>query len=458
MTDAEPSSIAPPPAPVSWASRLPSRITFKAVAIGALALALLIPLLLVQWTVSERRSRFDEAVQSIGGSWGPAQRLLGPALSMSFTIPNENPASTDQPRTETLLLFPDRLQIGVQLRVERRARGPFEANIYRAEIALDGEFLLTDVMPRIGKGKPDWKSTELLLAMTDLRGVVVTADSAAGGAPVAFDPAGAHPVLGTAIKAPLTAAPDPAGNPRLPFRLRLSANGSQQFTTVPVGRDTKMTLSANWDSPSFMGAFLPAAWNRQADGFTANWQVGHLGRGIPQALLGSDAGSAVRALQASVLGVDLLTPVSAYRAAERATKYGALFIFLTFAVFLLSERVSGHVLHVVQYGLVGLSLCLYFLTLLALSEHLVFPAAFFVSAAATVAQTGAYVRAATRDWRPASIHAATIGGLYAFLYVLLQLEDHALLVGSGFLFAVISALMYATRGLAYADRDVPRAA
>jgi len=441
-----------PPSIVSYLlARLPSRITWKALAIAILGLALLIPLGLIHTLVWERQGRFDEAVRSIAQSWGPAQRLSGPFLTMAFEIPNEKPDSKEPPRREVVLLMPEKQRIDAKLRVEQRRRSLFEVNVYRAEIELTGEFVLADLMARIGKNIPDWSTAEIKMGIASPRSVQI-AEATLGGLPVAFDAAGTDQAFGSTVKAPLSSPLDPKAQPRVPFRIKLLANGSHGFSFVPLARDTTAVVAANWDAPSFVGARLPAAWKYQDDGFVATWQIGHLGRGVPQTVLESDGRSTGLALRNGDIGVDLVTAVSSYRLVERAIKYGVLFIGLTFAVFLLAERLSNHVLHVVQYALVGLALCLFFVLLLAVAEHIGFAAAYLLSAAAIVVQTGLYVRAAVRHWRPAAIHAAMIAGLYACLYALLQLEDRALLVGAGFLFLVLSALMYATRGLARGDR------
>lgn len=451
MTDPSTASGAPSNAAFSQLlARLPSRITWKALAIGVLGLALLIPLGLIHAIVWERQARYDEAARSIAESWGAAQRIAGPALTMSYEIVNERPDAKEPPRRETIALLPDRLRFDARLRVEQRARGLFAVNVYSADVVLEGDFVLADLVARLGKHRPDWATAELRLGIADLRSIQVN-DATVGGMPVSFDAAGEERLLGNGVKAMLPAPLDPQTTPRLPFRLAFSAKGSQALSFVPLARETEAAVAANWDSPSFTGAQLPASWKRQDDGFVAAWKIGHLGRGMPQAVTEAESAAARKAMSTNMVSVDLVTPVSSYRLVERAIKYGVLFVALTFAVFLLAERLGGHVLHVVQYALVGFALCLFFVLLLALAEHMGFAAAYLGSAAAIVAQTGLYVRAAVRDWRPAAIHAAMIAGLYACLYALLQLEDRALLVGAGFLFLVLSALMYATRGLGQRD-------
>jgi len=448
---------ATPSAPPSIASylltRLPSRITWKALAIATLGLGLLIPLGLIHTVVWERQGRFDDAVRAIAASWGPAQRLSGPVLAMGFEIPNERPDAKEAPRREVVLLMPEKQQIDAKLLVETRRRSLFEVNVYRAEIVLTGEFLLADMVARVGRNIPDWSTAEIRMGIANPRSVQIV-EATLAGLPVAFDAGGTDPAFGSTVNALLAEPLDPKTRPRIPFRVKLLANGSHAFSFVPLGRETSAMVAANWDAPSFVGAQLPTSWKYQDDGFVASWQIGHLGRGVPQAVLESEGRATGLALRNNDVGVELVTAVSSYRLVERAIKYGVLFIGLTFAVFLLAERLSAHVLHVVQYGLVGLSLCLFFVLLLALAEHIGFAVAYLISAAAIVAQTGLYVRAAVRDWRPAVIHAAMVAGLYACLYALLQLEDRALLVGAAFLFIVLSALMYATRGLTHSGRPV----
>jgi inner membrane protein len=206
--------------------------------------------------------------------------------------------------------------------------------------------------------------------------------------------------------------------------------------------ETRVGMTSAWPDPSFIGAYLPTSREVGPKGFTARWQIPHLGRNFPQQWIESEVDA--KALGTATFGVSLLSPVDAYHTIHRAVKYQLLFLFLTFVAFYLFELFSSLRIHPVQYLLVGSALCLFYLLLLSLSEHVGFARAYTIASAAVVALIAGYVRAAFGNARAVPI-AVMLIVLYAFLFVLLHVQDYALLVGSLGLFLVLALLMYATR-------------
>ncbi len=129
----------------------------------------------------------------------------------------------------------------------------------------------------------------------------------------------------------------------------------------------------------------------------------------------------------------------------RAGKYGVLFIALTFVAFFLFEVLRGLRVHPVQYLLVGLALCTFYVVLLALSEQVGFGLAYALAAAAVVAMVGGYAGVVLATRRAGLVLGALLALIYALLYGLVASEDYALLMGSLALLAAIAALMYLTR-------------
>jgi inner membrane protein len=217
---------------------------------------------------------------------------------------------------------------------------------------------------------------------------------------------------------------------------------------VPLGRRTTASVASPWPSPSFSGRYLPAEQTVDKDGFSAKWTISSLGRGYGQ--LWDGAGKTdptADAVLGSAFGVTLLDPVDAYRETDRAIKYGIMFIGLTFAACLLFELATGTRPHAAQYGLIGLSLCVFYLLLLSFSEQIGFGPAYLASASAVVAQAAIYNWALQRRLLPAAAFGALLAGLYGGLYALLRLEEASLLAGSLLLFAVLSVAMWLTRNL-----------
>jgi len=233
------------------------------------------------------------------------------------------------------------------------------------------------------------------------------------------------------------------------FAFNLGLSGSQRLQFIPTGKQTTVVLRSKWPSPSFSGAFLPQARRVDKEGFEARWQVSWFGRGYPQQWTTppeSEKRTAMKAvLEGSAFGVDLFLPVDAYQKTERSTKYGVLFLLLTFLTFFLYEVFSGLSLHPMQYLLVGSALCLFYLLLLSISEHAPFGISYLVASAATVLLIGGYSAAVLRGRLRALLMTLVLGVLYVYLYVLLQLEDYALLLGAAGLFVILALVMYLTR-------------
>jgi inner membrane protein len=204
-------------------------------------------------------------------------------------------------------------------------------------------------------------------------------------------------------------------------------------------------MRADWPHPSFQGVFLPAKHEIAADGFHAQWRVSRYAAQGAERLGSCERVKPCPALLAQEIGVSFIEPVGVYLRLERASKYGFLFIGLTFIAFLLYELFQRLPIHPMQYALVGLALAMFFLLLTALSEHLAFALAYCAATLACVGLVGVYVGYVVRKALAGLGFAAVLAGLYGALYMLLTAEDYALLAGSLLLFALLAALMLATR-------------
>jgi inner membrane protein len=204
-------------------------------------------------------------------------------------------------------------------------------------------------------------------------------------------------------------------------------------------------LAADSENPSFQGAWLPQQRKISQQGFEASWEIPFLGRSFPQAWIAHEAPE--QAVNDSRFGVELVAPVDQYRMAERSVKYAGLFILLTFASVWLLEGLARVQVHPIQYLLLGCALCLFYLLLLSLAEHLGFAAAYALASLAVIALCGAYSLAILRSRPLACCVGAGVAGLYGYLFVLLINEDYALLFGSLGLLLILAAVMYLTRNV-----------
>jgi inner membrane protein len=408
-----------------------SGLVGRALMLAVLTLALKVPLGLVDGVIADRQSYEREAINNVRDSWGRVQTVVGPMIALPYRPP-------DVHGTRLLTLLPEKLSIDGKVVPEQRRRGLFAVTVYSAAFDVVAEFN-TKAEQWI-----DWTQARLTLGLSDIKSIEAATVNV-DGQQVEWVPDTSEPLI--SLQAPLAAAAL-ANRDTFTVRFRVVFAGSGSLSIVPMGRRTEATIASSWPSPSFMGRYLPASQTIDKDGFTAKWSISYLGRSYGQVW---DVPSSTRPSASTVLesafGVTLLNSVDAYREADRAIKYGVLFIALTFAACLMFEFVGGTRPSVAQYGLIGLSLCVFYLLLLSLAEQIGFGPAYLVSAAAVVAQAAIYNWALQRRRGPAMAFGVLLAGLYGGLYGLLQLEDVALLAGSLLLFAVLSLAMWFTRNL-----------
>jgi inner membrane protein len=451
----------PPPLPA------PSRDTFahrnalalKLLVVGALVLLLLVPLHFVDNTLDERLVRHDAAVASIAQTWGKSQRLLGPILVVPYTYRTETDEWTTAPdgrrfrekvvhtHNAEAYFLPEQLDLTGDLEPSKRQRGIYETWVYAATLRLSGHFAAPDLaFTNIAGAELQRDKARVCFAITDLRGTREALALKWGEVRAPLQPGAGLEGFGPGLHAPVALAPTP-GAGATEFSLELTLNGSESLTVVPVGRQTSVKLASPWTAPGFSGSFLPVRRNVGEKGFDATWQVSYYGRDFPQHWTNAAAATppAVATIEASAFGVTLVQTMTAYRIVERAIKYGVLFLALVFVTFFLFEALGDLQLNLLNYLLVGLALCLFYLGLLSLSEFIGFTAAYVGAAGASVLLIGLYGWSVLRKaWRAALV-AAMLTGVYGYLYFVLRMEDFALLAGTGALFAVLAAIMWATR-------------
>ena len=449
------------PAVRNWFNR--RALFFKIIAIGFFMLLLLIPLALVKDTLHERQDRYNEAVASITAPWGGSQHIIGPILVIPYTRKIETEEwSTGvgiagatrfkekkiREITGEAFFLPDQLNVQGALDPAARKRSIYTAHVYTAALQITGRFDKPDLAALgLADAQPHWDRARVCFAISDLRGVRETLTLAWAGQTVPMLPGanlaqtqlpGLHAIL------PAQTAQTPAE-----FSLTLNLNGSDALMLAPLARSTKMTLKSTFPDPSFCGDYLPARRAITPAGFDAQWEMSFYARALPQQWTndGNQAKVTDADLRQGAFGVRLMPAVSAYRIVERAIKYGILFIALTFTIFFLFEALAKIRLNTLNYLLVGATLCVFFLGLLALSEFITFAAAYAISAFAATLMISLYCARVLRGARRALLVGVMLGCVYAYLYFVLRMEDYALLAGTAALFAVLGAIMYATRNL-----------
>ncbi len=472
-------------------------VTLKLLSIGILLLLLLIPSSMVESLITERASNRDAATEEISAQWGGAQLVLGPVLVLPYTavetLGTENKRTAEV--TRYLCLLPDTLNSTGTLEPERRHRGIYEAVVYRAKMHVQGVFQAPPLADLgVAPGAVRWSEAFVALGLSDLKGIRSGLRLRWDGQTRTFEPGvpdsdvlprGSAPTVSTQVSTVRAEraryskyaegdegndAAGPAANglnslvpvpnektltQRHTFAFDLDLNGSTGLLQAPLGRQTTLHLSAPWADPSFIGAFLPVQRTLGEQQFTADWRVFHLNRNYPQHWRTSEAHPNV---DASTFGVRLLVPVNEYQKTMRAAKYALLPLALTFLVFFFVEILNRRRIHPFQYLLVGLALVIFYVLLLALSEHVPFNAAYGVSALTIVGLVTAYAAASFRQRQPTMATAGVLALVYGFVFVVLQLQDYALLVGSIGLVVVLAVVMFLSRNINWyspADDSAP---
>jgi inner membrane protein len=433
----------------------------KILAIVGLTLMICVPLALIQATIYQRMQFREQAVASIANDSVGEQSLTGPVMVVSYNDEFEEtttPAGAAKPETVThsvprsFLVFPNELEISGTINTERRYRGIHQVLVYGGQHAVTGDFVLPAMgdLPRDNaRSRIVIRSVKIALGIADVRGIRNIPKLDWDGSKYEFQQGTELHSRASGLHATLPKETlDGKKQVRFAFDLGLDGIENQHF--VPVGKSNKVTLNSNWPHPQFGGRFLPSPSNRtiNAGGFTATWNISSLATGVQQQFLAAETGEgepAVRLATMDRFSVGFIEPVNVYSLADRATKYGLLFVALTFAAFFVFEILKSLPIHPVQYLLVGLALAMFFLLLVGLSEHIAFALAYGIASVACIVLIGFYLAHVLHDWRRGFGFGVALTVLYGALYGLLISENNALVLGSILLFAVLAALMVATR-------------
>ncbi len=430
------------PEPNAWHRH---NTTLKGAIIFFLVLLLLIPANMVERLIQEREGRQIEAHEEVSGKWGGMQTLSGPVLVLPYRemIRDTNGLIVNSHRRYAYFL-PDQLNITGDIVPEKRYRGIFEVVLYSGTLRLEGAFESVEIEKSIpSDAQIQWDKAVLAIGLPDLRGLKDQVVLHWGDKTIVSEPGIPVPgINASGIHVPLDLTPASGQSIGAhPFRLDMAVKGSSSLFFTPVGKVTKLKLASIWPDPSFTGAFLPDEKNIRSDGFSASWKVLNLNRNYPQQWTSDQE---VR-FQESAFGVSFLLPVDNYQKATRSVKYAVLFIGLTFLCMFFIEMRHSRQVHPFQYALIGLALVIFYTLLVSISEHTSFNSAYLIAAVMTIALTGLYARALFQSAQMGILVGGTLAVLYGFLFVTLQLQDYALLIGSLGLFCILAIVMFFSR-------------
>lgn len=416
--------------------------SIKGALIFILLLVLLIPAAMIESLIRERSGRQQEAVAEVSSKWGQSQTLSGPVLVLPYQEGHRNAEGKELTWESKFAYFlPDELNVTGTVNPEKRHRGIFEVVLYSSGIMMEGSFTHPVTEKLIPPGAEIlWDKAVLVFGIPDLRGLKDQVKLQWDGQERVFDPG--IPVRGVAesgIHVPLTLSPGAGTTHR--FRIDASLKGSGSLFFTPLGKVTSIKLSSPWPDPSFTGAFLPDEKTLSASGFEAFWKVLNLNRNYPQQWT-SDQNVG---FHGSEFGVDFILPIDNYQKSTRSVKYAILFIGLTFLTVFFVEMRQSKSVHPFQYALIGLALVIFYTLLVAISEQTSFNSAYLIAALMTIGLTGLYAKALFNSGRMALLVSGALTLLYGFLFVVLQQQDYALLIGSLGLFVILAVVMYFSR-------------
>jgi inner membrane protein len=434
----------------------------KAIVVGFLIVALLIPLSQVESLVRERVGMRHTVAQKVAESWGGIQTTAGVLLAIPVettrVVIEQTAAGRETQRTEVernvLYVLPDTLKVDANADLTTRTVGLYDTPVYTARVQIAGEFVNRDfaaLLPEKQGREVKWGEARLLILNSESRALRAVDDLVVAGASAQVAADGYAGSAGISTAVPMQALRERTS---IPFRLTLTLAGSSQLNFLPLARKADIALKSSWPHPGFEGAPAPLNPVIGNDGFTARWSVLEINRSFGQSWYDSQVrpGEPVESSFArSTVGVTFYEPVDVYQRSYRAVHYAVLLIAITFLTFFLWEHLSGSAIHGMQYLMVGLALALFYLLLLALSEHMKFDLAYAVSAGALVALITVYLTGVLRRLGLALGAGGGLATLYSMLYFILRSEDYSLLMGSLLLFGVLAILMIATRRIDWSN-------
>lgn len=429
------------------------KLLAKFLGMGLMVLLLLIPLVMIQEQIVQRQGYQEGVEQEIARTAAYRQVLTGPALAVRYHV--QQPPKTErdaktgktvtvrQPPLEYFrVVAAESLNIQGKASVEERYRGIYKAYLYHLDLALDGNFKVPADLLRLAPedGKVLDAQAVLLLSVSDLRGIGASPDVQINEQRLRFakprDSRLESALPGSRLEIALGPI-EPGEARQFSFAFPLQIMGTRTFSIAPTAETNNIHLVSDWKDPSFQGSFLPRERTVGQQGFDASWTISSLNLNSGQ--LSSEA--------PEILSVEFMDTVNIYLQSERAVKYGILFVALTFAAFFLWEILRRHPLHLAQYLLAGAALTLFFLLLIALSEHIAFLYAYLIAAVVCIGLIVFYLSGVLGSRQQALAFGAGLVSLYGALYGILQSEDHALLMGSLLIFVALAAIMIATRRL-----------
>lgn len=377
----------------------------KSLVILVLMLGLLVPVQIVKSMVGERKLRQQEVFDQVSARWGSPLVFGGLYLS------------ADKKR-----MIAETADINCELKTEVRRKGIFKVPCFSSLITVDAVFNNSLISDEYALGLALSHNGQLDIESVFVNGKALEVQKKNINCGM-FQP---NYDFGR-IK--------PQGDQtRCTVRFRI--RGSERISFANQAAATQIRLAADWADPNFIGN-LPDERELSQKGFSAQWHAANGDIFLSESDPAKSGGD--------TFGVSFFVQQSVYQQTDRVLKYALLFIFLTFALFFIFEHVYSLRIHPMQYLMVGAALTLFYMLLLALSEHIVFSLSYFAASAAVVLLIASYCRSVLNEKVRALLIGLFLAVLYVFLYILVQMQEFSLLLGSIGIFVLLASAMYFTR-------------
>lgn len=404
-----------------------SKLSVQIVWVGLITLLLTIFATMILPLVRERSARREKVLSDLTRIWGQPHLIAAPV------------AYGDRGLVDI-----QKMRIDGEIKTSTRRKGIYRFPFYSARIQMHGVLSA---------------STNRLVILSRSRLQIERAKI--GNRPVIFSEQSDGGIFAYTAKASIGAGDG--------IEVEFTCEGLQSLTFVPTSTLTEVRLKSDWNDPGFFGDYLPTEYEINKSGFNASWKIHMPRHKLPEARTfhlpssqvvdeeTSDSGASRLAASSVAVagpspsvgtyGVNFYQPVNLYLATERSVKYAILFIALTFLTLVLFETISSAEIHPMQYLMAGSALVIFYLLLLALAEYTGFTIAYIAAAGANVLLLAKYSGSFLLSRRHTIAFASVLTLLYSLLYVILQLEEFALIAGASTLFLALAATMYLTRKL-----------
>jgi inner membrane protein len=402
-----------------------------------------------------------KTIEEINKKWGKEVLLYGPILKIPYktyhkkSIVNQKTKEVQTEMVEEInygYFFPKKLEVNSTINPEEKKRGIYKTAVYNSNINITGSFTQPDFSEMdISKEDILWNKARLIIETSNLKGVNSLVEIKLNKNTYSFTSKYKNNNSNNTynngyldlhkLESKFINKDDIPTKNDVGFSLNININGSKQIRFIPVGKETNINIKSDWKTANFIGEYLPYNSDKiSKKGFDASWKILDINRPFPQ-----QSFKGIPNLKDYAFGVNFMIPVDEYQKSERSTKYGFLVIGLTFLIFFLIQTMSKISIHPFQYLMIGVALTMFYTLLISISEHSSFLKAYIVSGIAVIGLISLYSKSILKGMKFPIFIALSLTALYAFIFIIIQLENYALLVGSVGLFVILASVMYASR-------------